>query len=237
MMGLRKSTALGCAACVAIGAGVAGAKPPGTKHGKQGGFTTQVKPYAVGLSGWSTKPIFSSGDKVPETGEPGSQYRMVGIPDGLGVDRRTAGCAEGRQGVAWMTHEFPQDGTRSRASAAPAPGRSPVSSCSTAGEVLSARRAFERVYQEAPSSGLPPPTSNTTPAFSRWCSAFLADRRVGMDRSIFFANEETGPSARVGRHAASDALFDPKGSQRWRSSTGRRMPCPSSGTSRGRTRS
>ena len=68
MMGLRKAAALGCAACVAIGVGVASAKPPGKPPGKQRGFTTQVKPYAVGLSGWSTRPIFSAADKVPETG-------------------------------------------------------------------------------------------------------------------------------------------------------------------------
>ena len=206
MMGLRKVAALGCVACVAVGVGVAGAKPPGKPPGKQRGFTTQVKPYAVGLSGWSTKPIFSAGDKVPETGVAGAQYRMVGIPDGLGVERARGGVR------VMMTHELAQDVTSQ-----PRVGR-PAQRGAFASEllldrksgVLSARRAFDRVYQDSTLVGPAAAADNATPAFSRWCSAFLAGRRVGFDRSMFFANEETGPRSASG----GDTLaFSPLGSQ------------------------
>jgi hypothetical protein len=206
MMGPRKAAAVGCAACIATGVGVASAKPPGKPPGKQGGFTTQVKPYAVGLAGWSTKPIFSAGDKVPETGVVGAQYRMVGIPDGLGVERKRGGVR------VLMTHEFPQDVTSQ-----PRVGRPPQRGAfaselllSRKGKVVSARRAFDHVYQDSTFVGPAAAADNATPAFSRWCSAFLAGHRVGFDRSIFFANEETGPRSATG----GDTLaLNPLGSQ------------------------
>jgi hypothetical protein len=201
MMGLRKAAAFGCAACVATGVGVASAKP----HGKQSGFTTQVKPYAVGLSGWSTKPLFSAGDKVPETGAAGAQYRMVGIPDGLGVERERSGVR------VLMTHELAQDVASQPRVGRPAQRGAFASELllNHKGEVLSARRAFDRVYQDSTFVGPTAAVDNTTPAFSRWCSAFLAGHRVGFDRSIFFANEETGPPATGGDTLA----FNPLGSQ------------------------
>lgn len=202
MMGLRKAAALGCAASVAIGVGVASAEPPG----KQDGFTTQVKPYAVGLAGWSTKPIFSAGDKVPETGVAGAQYRMVGIPDGLGVERLRSGVR------VLMTHEFPQDVTSQPRVGRPAQRGAFASEVllDREGEVLSARRAFDRVYQDSTLVGPAAAADNATPAFSRWCSAFLAGHRVGFDRSIFFGNEETGPRSASGGDTQS---FSPLGSQ------------------------
>ena len=91
--------------------GVAVAKPPPKKHD---GFQTSVKPYAKGVpgSGWVTEPIISAGDMVPETAKTGAQYRMVGIPDGLGVERpqpvlepRQAFGAAVQDGVVGLSHE------------------------------------------------------------------------------------------------------------------------------------
>ena len=161
----------------------------------------------MGLSGWSTKPIFSAGDKVPETGVAGAQYRMVGIPDGLGVERRGAAASR-----ILMTHEFAQDVTSQPRVGRPAQRGAFASELllNPKGEVLSARRAFDRVYQDATFVGPAAAADNATPAFSRWCSAFLAGRRVGFDRSTFFANEETGPRSATGGNTLA---FSPLGSQ------------------------
>ena len=204
---MRSSTrvgALGCLAGLAAAASGAGAAPP-----DGGGFVTQVKPYAVGVpgTGWTTRPILSSGDVVPETGAAGQQYRMVGIPDGLGVERK-----RGRVRVL-MTHEFTQSISTQPRVGRPAQRGAFASKLllTRAGRVLSARRAFDRVYQDSTFVGPAAAADNATPAFSRWCSAFLATRRVGLDRSIFFANEETGPQS--GSSGGDTEAFSPLGSQ------------------------
>jgi hypothetical protein len=54
------------------------------------GVTIQnVKRYAVELpgTGYETKRLLSVGDTVPETSQPGKQFQMIGIPDGLGATR------------------------------------------------------------------------------------------------------------------------------------------------------
>ena len=195
--------------------GVAAAKPPPNKHD---GFQTSVKPYAKGVpgSGWVTQPIISAGDMVPETGNASEQYRMVGIPDGLGVERahgkghkrklRRGGSAT----RVWMTHELTQTDVSEPRVGRPAQRGAFATQLllNRKGEVLSARRAFDTVFQDSTLVGPAADASNTTRAFSRWCSAFLAGRHTGFDRPIFFANEETGPAA-----SGPTASFDPKGSQ------------------------
>jgi hypothetical protein len=178
------------------------------------GFRTAVKPYAKGVpgSGWVTEPIISADDKVPETGTPGAQYRMVGIPDGLGAYRR------GGTVKVLMTHEIAQKGPRDPSDRSePRVGRPGQRGAFASewilnreGEVISGRRAFDRVYQDDRFVGPAAQEDNATPAFSRWCSAFLAGPEVGLDRRIFFANEESGPS---GSEEGKTTSFDPRGSQ------------------------
>jgi hypothetical protein len=205
-------TAAGSLAC-----GTAAAtKPP-----EQQGFTTAVKPYAKGVpgSGWETKPILSVGDVVPETGSSGTQYRMVGIPDGLGVDRARGHKLKRGRGNAvrvLMTHEFAQAELSEPRVGRPQHRGAFASEylLNRKGQVLSGRRLFDRVYQDSTFVGPTADTSNTTPAFSRWCSAFLADHRVGFDRPIFFANEETQPEPPSSTGSRPPTrTFDPKGSQ------------------------
>jgi len=194
--------------------GLAAADPPGTRDG----FRTSVKPYAKGVpgSGWVTEPIISAGDTVPETGSLGAQYRMVGIPDGLGVERVHGHRRTGNAVRVWMTHELPQNEVSEPRVGRPAQRGSFATQyqLNRRGEVLSGRRAFDRVYQDSTLVGPAADASNATPAFSRWCSAFLAGREEGMDRPIFFANEETGPEppAADGTQPPTRA-FSPKGSQ------------------------
>lgn len=133
-MRFMRSVGLAAVAAGALAGGIAAAAPPGAP----GGFTTTIKPYAKGVpgSGWETQPLFSVGDVVPETGVAGAQYRMVGIPDGLGVERlRGHGRGHGKGKPAasvrvLMTHEFRRPTSPSRASGAPpSAGPSPVRSC------------------------------------------------------------------------------------------------------------
>ena len=212
----KRSIAVAAVAATALAGGVAAADPPEAKDG----FTTAVKPYAKGVpgSGWVTEPIISADDKVPETGNPGAQYRMVGIPDGLGVERlhgRDRGVKGGNVARVWMTHEIPQADVSEPRVGRPKHRGAFASQylLNRRGEVISGRRAFERVYQDSTLVGPTADESNTTPAFSRWCSAFLAGRREGMDRSIFFANEETGPATASGGTQPPTQSFSPKGSQ------------------------
>jgi hypothetical protein len=213
MIRMRRACTLGCLAGVAVGAAVASADPPG------GGFATAVKPYAVGVpgSGWTTQPILSSGDVVPETGAQGLQYRMVGIPDGLGVERAGGrhghGRGHGTRVRVLMTHEFSQEVSTQPRVGRPAQRGAFASELllNRDGSVISARRAFDTVYQDSTLVGPAAAADNATPAFSRWCSAFLATRRTGFDRSIFFANEETGPPS--GSSGGNTLTFNPLGSQ------------------------
>jgi hypothetical protein len=51
-----------------------------------------VQAYAVGISeGYQTEPLLSVGDTLPETSNPDQDYKMVGIPDGLGAHRAQGG--------------------------------------------------------------------------------------------------------------------------------------------------
>src|SRR6185503_2274180 len=165
---------------VAIAAltGLAIAKPK-----SQEGFTTSVKPYAVGLAGWDTRALLSANDVVPETGGGSAQYRMVGIADGLGVLRK------GKTVRVFMTHEITKSATGDLSE--PRVGQSKQRGAFASewilnkkGEVISGRRAFDNVYQDNTLVGPAAQADNTTPAFSRWCSAFLATGRVGFDRPI-----------------------------------------------------
>jgi hypothetical protein len=216
---MRAKRAVAVVAVVAggLGAGVASAEKPRDRDG----FRTAVKPYAKGVpgSGWVTQPLLSVGDVVPETGGSGAQYRMVGIPDGLGLDRAKRGRRFSRKGGparVWMTHELSQSELSEPRVGAPRQRGAFASQylLNRDGEVISGRRAFSRVYQDSTLVGPAADSSNATPAFSRWCSAFLAGRRVGFDRPIFFANEEQQPEARPSEGPQPPTRsFSPKGSQ------------------------
>jgi hypothetical protein len=132
---------------------------------------------------------------------------MVGIPDGLGVLRK------GKTAHVFMTHEIPKSavGDLSEPRVGRPKQRGAFASewiLNKKGEVISGRRAYDTVYQDNTLVGPAAAADNSTPAFSRWCSAFLATSRVGFDRPIFLANEETGPPS-----TGPTVTFDPKGSQ------------------------
>ena len=77
------------------------------------------------------------------------------------------------------------------------------------GKVLSGERAYDTVYLDDTLVGPAPTAANTTPSFTRFCSASLAGREEGFDRSIYFANEESGGASTFdGKGGLAVAVFD-----------------------------
>jgi hypothetical protein len=170
---------------------------------------TSVKPYveAVG-SNYQIKALFSVDDKVPLLGgTAGQQYRMVGIPDGLGARPNGDGTR-----TLFMNHELNSNslsepvvgGTKNRGAI--------VSEwiLDSDGDPVAGRRAYDRVYQENTLVGPAPDTTNTTRGFARFCSGFLAGPAHGFDRWIYLTNEEEQAAANTfdGKGGQSVAIFD-----------------------------
>jgi uncharacterized protein DUF839 len=179
------------AATAAILTGAAAASPN----------ATAVKPYAVPLGGaYALTPLLSVADRVPETSNPGLDYQMIGIPDGLGA------YAAGGGSVLFMNHELVNTVTSEPVVGAPLNRGAFVSKfiLDADGDPVSGERAYDTVYQENTLVGPAAQTNNTTPGLGRFCSGSLAGPPDGLDRWIYFTNEEAnGPSG----------TFDPLGGQ------------------------
>ena len=165
-----------------------------------------VKEYAVGIAGgYETKALLSTGDTVPETSDPSREYRMVGIPDGLGAYRH------GSETTVFMNHELVFE-TRSEPLVGRPLNRGPIVSkviLDREGDVISADRAYDWVYQDDAFVGPAPDVSNTTRSFSRFCSGSIAGPQHGFDRWIYFANEESGGASTFdGKGGQAVAVFD-----------------------------
>src|SRR5215831_1126263 len=66
------------------------------------GFPTLAPAYLTPVTaGVTTTPLLTTGDVLDRTGVPAQQYRMVGIPDGLGAFRDAAGNVQ-----LFMNHEL-----------------------------------------------------------------------------------------------------------------------------------
>src|SRR5262249_16090125 len=170
------------------------------RHLLTGFLTTSpayLRPVAVGVA---TTPLLTTGDVVDRTGVAFQQYRMVGIPDGLGAYQDAAGTVH-----LFMNHEFTQPTTSEPvANAGPYTGAwsSQFSLSPTDGSINSGDLAYETVVRGTD----PTPLSG---AFGRFCSGFLAGPEVGFDREIYLAGEETSPSATFdGLGGESVAIFD-----------------------------
>jgi hypothetical protein len=152
-----------------------------------------VKEYTVGIAGgYMTTRLLSVGDTVPETSQPGKEYKMVGIPDGLGGHANPDGTR-----TIYMNHELTSS-TQSEPVVGDPLNRGAFVSKLTLdadGKVLSGERAYDTVFNEDTLVGPAAASDNTTRAFSRFCSGSLAGPAEGFDRFIYFANEEEGTPA------------------------------------------
>lgn len=174
---------------------------------------TTVKPYlrAVG-SYYEVTPLLSVGDRLPLTGDAVQQYQMVGTPDGLGAHANDDGTV-----TLLMSHELAADRLTEPIVGAPLNRGSIVSQfvLSPEGQVLSGKHAFGTVFSQNLPVGPTARTDNSTPAFGRFCSSTLAGPDEGLDRYIYFANEEADsgivrgiPSTFDGRGGLTVAIFN-----------------------------
>jgi hypothetical protein len=171
------------------------------------GFCTSVHPYAVPVGpDYSLIPLLSVGDRVPRTSNGGQQYQMVGIPDGLGA-------YSGKDGniIVFMNHELVLAARSEPIVGQPLYRGAHVSRLilGADGCVLSGDVAYETVYAENVFVGPAATISNTTPAFSRFCSGAFAWKDAGFDRPIYFCGEESGGTNTFdGRGGQAVAIFD-----------------------------
>ncbi len=171
------------------------------------GARTRVAPYAKPVgSDYSIVPLLSAGDVVPRTGRPGEWFQMIGIPDGLGAHPNRDGSA-----TVFMNQEL-VNVNRSEPLLGQTLRRGAFVSRLILGpdaSVLSGDVAFDTVYRENALIGPAATVSNTTPAFTRFCSGTLAGEEAGFDRPIYFAGEETsGTNTFDGRGGSVVAIFD-----------------------------
>lgn len=172
------------------------------------GFLTTVKPYAVSVSpDFVVQPILSAGNAVPRTSDATQQYQMVGIPDGLGLHR-----LPGNRFALLQNSELGNTTVSQPIVGGPQYRGAIISRwvLDREGAVLSGDLAYGKIYDNAKNLVLDPATTtNSTPAFSRFCSASLSWHEAGFDRPIYFTGEEGGGAATfAGIGATAVALFD-----------------------------
>ena len=120
---------------------------------------TAIKPYAEPVGGeYTIRPLFSVDDKVPLLGgAPGQQYRMVGIPDGLGAHPNRDGTS-----TLFMNHELTNTTLSEPVVGGPKNRGAYVSQWihDADGDPIAGRRAYDRVFNED-RFVRPAPTSRT----------------------------------------------------------------------------
>ena len=156
--------------------------------------TTSIKPYVVPIGDdYEIKPLFSVDDRVPLLdGAPGQQYRMVGIPDGLGAHPNGDGT-----NTLYMNHELPSTSLSQPVVGGPTNRGAFVSRwiLDSDGDPIAGKRAYDTVWEENTLIGPAPEVGNSSRALSRFCSGFLAGPQNGFDRPIYLTGEEEATAA------------------------------------------
>jgi hypothetical protein len=180
---------------------------PKSAADRETGFRTSIHPYTVPVGpDYSIIPILSVGDRVPRTGNADQLFQMIGIPDGLGAHANRDGTT-----TVFMNSDLVNIVRSEPIVGAPLSRGAFVSKLILArdGSVLSGDLAYENVYAENVFVGRASTISNSTPAFSRFCSGALAWKEAGFDRPIYFCGEESsGTNTFDGRGGQAVAIFD-----------------------------
>jgi hypothetical protein len=172
---------------------------------------TSVKPYVEPVgSEYQVRALFSVDDKVPLLGgAPGQQYRMVGIPDGLGAHPNRDGTS-----TLFMNHELGFTALSEPVVGGPKNRGAIVSqwTLDADGDPVAGRRAYDQIYDENRLLGPAPVVGNEAQMprqLARFCSGFLAGPATGFDRPIYLTNEEaSSPDTFDGLGGLSVAIFD-----------------------------
>jgi hypothetical protein len=131
---------------------------------------TAVKSYVVAVGAeYEVRALFSAGDAVPETSDPTRQFRMVGIPDGLGAYPNADGTH-----TLFMSHEFRRTQTPEALVGGPRYRGAFVSKwiMGADGDPVSGERAYDLVFMENTLVGPAAQVGNATRGFARFCSGF-----------------------------------------------------------------
>ena len=172
---------------------------------------TSVKPYVEPVGGhYQVKALFSVDDKVPLLGgASGQQYRMVGIPDGLGAHPNRDGTS-----TLFMNHELGFTALSEPVVGGPKNRGAIVSQwiLDQDGDPIAGKRAYDSIYDENTLLGPAPVVGNEAQMprqLARYCSGFLAGSATGFDRPIYLTNEESSsPDTFDGKGGLSVAIFD-----------------------------
>ena len=144
-------------------------------------FAAGPPPYAIPLDPRAKiAPLVTCGDRLPRTGGTAAEiYILPGVPDGMGVMKR-----DGRL-VLFVNHEL-WAGTGGAAGPLRSGARISELTLDAALRPLSARLAFDRIFEGDP----PAPAAPGTRVLAKLCSAFLATERVGFDTPIYLTGVE-----------------------------------------------
>jgi hypothetical protein len=172
---------------------------------------TSVKPYVEPVGGdYQVTALFSVDDKVPLLGGgPGQEYRMVGIPDGLGAHPNPDGTS-----TLFMNHELGFTALSEPVVGGPQNRGAIVSQwiLDADGDPVAGKRAYDQIFDENTFLGPAPEVGNEAQMprqLARFCSGFLAGPATGFDRPIYLTNEEsTSPDTFDGKGGLSVAIFD-----------------------------
>jgi hypothetical protein len=170
---------------------------------------TSVKDYVVPVGDhYEVDALLSVGDQVPWAGGSG-QYRMVGIPDGLGAHKNADGTS-----TLFMNHELNFAAISEPVVGGPKNRGAIVSKwiLDEDGDPISGRRAYDTVWNENQLLGPAPDSTNVAQMprqFGRFCSGSIAGPAEGFDRYIYFTNEEVSASESFdGLGGLAVAIFD-----------------------------
>lgn len=155
------------------------------------GFKTTEPSYlsAAPNADFSFEPIVTVGDRVGLTGDARKDYAFVGIPDAMGLYKDKVS----NQNILFVAHEMP-----STTLSAPLPGETRYKGAfvsryvlDASGGILNGAPAHAKLFLENTQVATTPPKEGATNAFTRFCSGSFAGRETGLDRPIFFTNEES----------------------------------------------
>jgi hypothetical protein len=156
------------------------------------GFLTSESSYlnATSTADFTFQPIVTVGDRVPLTGGlPGAEFAFAGIPDAMGIYKDSVTG----ENVLFCAHELGNSTVTTPVVGATALRGAFVSRyvLANSGAVLNGGIAHRDLYLENTFQANRPPQSGDSVAFTRFCSGAFAGREHGMDRPLFFTNEET----------------------------------------------
>ncbi len=174
------------------------------------GFTTSESSYLAPAPGadFTYHPVVTVGDRVPLTGDASKEFAFVGIPDAMGIYKDTVT----NQNILFVSHEVGNTVISEPITGQPKFKGAFVSRyvLSNAGAVLSGAPAHSKLFLENTQVSTTPPLEGALNSFTRFCSGSFAGRSHGLDRPLFFTNEETfgAPSYETSKGAQTVVIAD-----------------------------